>query len=275
MRQRLQRCHSTIVARLLLSAAVTLGILAPSAASAQQSDPSAQRSDSWKMSLAPLYFWPSSIDGEIATRAGTTPVFMSFDDAVDNLAGAFNFHFEAEKNRVGFFSDLNFVRLSTEADFTLQGPAARTVTGNADVADMFVEAGASYRLSETTPVAVIGGLRTFTVSSEVEFTTPNVSVTPIDASRTAVSGFAGVTYRPALHEKVTLISRADIGGGSGRSWAGMLGFEYRPKPWSGLVLGYKAMGIEFGNEDDEKGVRKVNLTFYGPFFGLNLHWGGR
>ena len=42
---------------------------------------------------------------------------------------AFSFHFEAEKNRFGIFSDLNFVRLSTESDFTLQGPLAMTVNG--------------------------------------------------------------------------------------------------------------------------------------------------
>ena len=268
MRQRLQRRHSTTVARLLVIAAVMLGILVPQPASAQQSD-------SWKMSFAPLYFWATSIDGEIATRAGTAPVFMSFDDAVDNLAGAFSFHFEAEKNRVGFFSDLNYVRLSTESDFTLQGPLATTVTGDADVADTFFEAGASYRLSETANVAVIGGLRTLTLSTQVEFSTPNVSVTPIDASRTAVSAFAGVTYRPALHEKVSLVSRADIGGGSGMSWSGMLGFEFRPKPWAGLVIGYKAVGIEFGKETEDRDIRKVDLTFYGPIFGMNLHWGGR
>ena len=69
-------------------------------------------------------------------------------------------------------------------------------------------------------------------------------MTPIDASRTAVSAFAGITYRPALSEKLSLVSRADIGGGSGMSWSGMLGFEFRPKPWAGLVVGYKSMGID-------------------------------
>src|SRR4030095_8939377 len=141
----------------------------------------------------------------------TVPVFMSFADAADSLAGAFSFHFEAEKNRFGIFSDLNFVRLSTESDFTLQGPLAVTVNGDTDINNTFFEAGASYRLSDTTNVAVIGGLRTFTLSSQVEFSTPNVSVTPIDASRTAVSAVAGVTYRPAPSEKGPPIHRAANG----------------------------------------------------------------
>ena len=252
----------------LLMVVMAIALLWPQPASAQQRD-------EWTGTVAPLYFWATWINGDIATRAGTVPVTMTFSDAADNLGGAFSFHVEAAKRRVGIFSDLNFVRLSTGSDFTLQGPLAVTVNGNADLHNTIFEAGASYLLSDTTKVAVIGGLRTFTVSSQVEFSTPSVSVMPIDASRTAVSAFAGVDYRPALSEKVSLISRADIGGGSGMSWSGLLEFEFRPKPWAGLVVGYKAMGINFGKEDDDEQIRKVDLTYYGPIFGLNFHWGGR
>jgi hypothetical protein len=262
------KLESTGFARWLVIAAATIGVLVPQSASAQSSD-------AWKGTFAPLYLWATKINGDIATRAGTVPVFMSFADAADNLAGAFSFHFEAEKNRFGIFSDLNFVRLSTESDFTLQGPLAVTVTGDADVDNTFFEAGGSYRLTDKTPFAVIAGLRTFTLSTSVEFSTPNVSVTPIDANRTAVSGFAGFTFRPPIKEKLNFLSRADIGGGSGKSWSAMLGVEFRPKPWAGLVVGYKAMGIDFGKESDDKEIRKVSLTYYGPIFGLNLHWGGR
>jgi hypothetical protein len=268
MSRSLQNNVSTTFARLPLAAAVTLCMLVPQPASAQQSD-------TWKGTFAPLYFWATRINGDIATRAGTVPVFMTFGDAADKLAGAFSFHVEAEKGRFGIFSDLNFVRLSTQSDFALQGPLAVTVNGDADIDTTFFEAGASYRLSERTPVAVIGGLRTFTLSSQVEFSTPSVTVTPIDANRTAVSAFGGVTYRPTLSEKVSLVSRADVGGGSGLSWSGMLGFEVRPKPWLGLVAGYKAVGIDFGKEANDEQIRKVDLTYYGPIFGLNLHWGRR
>jgi len=259
---------SASFARLLMMATMTIGVLLPQAASAQPSD-------DWKFTFAPFYFWATRINGDIATRAGTVPVFMSFDDSADNLSGAFRSHFEAEKNRFGIFSDVDFNRLSTESDFTLQGPLAITVRGDEDVDNTFFEAGASYRLTDAAPFAVIAGLRTFTLSDKIEFSTPNLSVTPVDASRTAVSGFAGFTYRPALSEKLSFLSRADIGGGSGMSWSGMLGFEFRPKPWAGLVLGYKAMGIDFGDEEDDKEIRKVDLTYYGPIFGFNIHWGGR
>jgi hypothetical protein len=260
--------RATALTRLLAGLAVIAGVFVPRPAAAQASD-------SWKGTFAPLYFWASKLNGDIATRAGTVPVFMSFDDALDNLSGAFSFHFEAEKNRLGIFADLDFVRLSTESSFTLQGALPLTVTGDADVDNTFFEAGVSYLVSAGADVAVIGGLRTFTLSTSVEFDTPNLSITPIDANRTAVSGFGGLTYRPELSEKFSFLSRADIGGGSGMSWSALLGFEFRPKRWAGLVAGYKAMGIDFGKEEDDEQIRKVDLTYYGPVFGLNLHWGRR
>lgn len=254
--------------RMLAAAAVTLGILAPQPASAQPSD-------TWKGTFAPLYFWATKLNGDITVGSTTVPVFMSFADAADNLAGAFSFHFEAQKGRVGIFSDLNFVRLSSESQFTLQTPSPRTIDGDLDVDNTFFEAGGSYLLSPEANFAVIGGLRTYTLATKLEFSGANVGVTPIDADRTAVSGFAGFTYRPQINEKLSFVSRADIGGGSGMSWSGMLGFEFRPKPWAGLVFGYKALGIDVGSDDDDEVLRKYDVTYYGPIFGLNLHWGGR
>ena len=268
MPRRLQHVRSTTFARLSLIAAVTLGILVPQPASAQSSD-------SWKVTFAPMYLWASKLRGDITVRGATVPVSMSFKDAVDDLAAAFTVHFEAEKNRFGIFTDLSFVGLSTKSALTLQGPLALTIDGAVDVDNTFFEAGGSYLLSDKAKFAVIGGLRTFTVSTKVSATTSTVSLTPIDASRTAASGFAGFTYRPEISKKVRFFSRADIGGGSGMSWSGVVGLEFLPKPWAGLVVGYKAMGIQFGKDSDEETLRHVDLTYSGPAFGLNLHGGGR
>ena len=45
--------------------------------------------------------------------------------------------------------------------------------------------------------------------------------------------------------------------------------------WLGLVLGYKGMGVSGGSETDDKPIREYDFTYYGPIFGLNLHWGHR
>ena len=60
--------------------------------------------------------------------------------------------------------------------------------------------------------------------------------------------------------------------GDGFTWSGMVGVEFRPRPWAGLVAGYKAFGIDVGSDDDER-VREYDVTHYGPIVGLNLHFG--
>src|SRR5688572_22941686 len=70
---------------LLVSAALALVMLAPRLACAQPSD-------TWRGSVVPLYFWASSMSGDLTAANRTVPVFMSFDNAVDNLAAAFTFH---------------------------------------------------------------------------------------------------------------------------------------------------------------------------------------
>jgi hypothetical protein len=248
-----------VVALLLL-----LG-LAPSA--------SAQSRDEWNVTFAPLYFWATELNGELTARSTTVPVFLSFADAADNLGGAFSFHLEARKRRWGFMSDLNWVRLSSESEFTTP---AINIEGDFDLDLTMFEIGGSYLLSEPAAFSVIGGLRTYTISTKLAFSTPNIQVTPIDTSRTSPNGFVGFTFRPRISDKWTFLSRADIGAGNAElTWSGLLGVEYRMKPWAGLVLGYKALAIDTGISEDDVTLTEYDVTHYGPIFGLNLHWGAR
>lgn len=259
------------VTRLAIAAISVCIALAPERALAQQNP-------EWEITLAPLYLWAMETNGSITARNTTVPVFLDFASAADNLGGAFSFHFEAQKDRFGLFSDLNFVRLSSESTFTIPavvGSGTRTIEGEFQLDNVFFEAGASYLVYAPAKLGIIGGLRSYTLSPKLEFEGAVAEVTPIDASRTSVDGFVGFTLRPALSPKWTFLSRADIGGGSAElTWTAMLGFEYRLRPSIGLIFGYKALGIDVGN-DDGKPVREYDMTHYGPIFGLNLHWGRR
>jgi len=235
----------------------------------------AQTSDSWQWTLAPMYLWASELSGDSTVRNTTTPVFLSFGDAVDHLAFSFSIHVEGQKGRLGFFGDLDRIRLSGSSQFTIPPPLSRTVEGELDLFNTFVEVGGSYLVSEPAKLAVIAGLRTFTIGTEIEFTGPDRGFTPVDSNRTAVSGFGGVTFRPDLSERWSLLSRADIGGGSGLSWSALLGFEFLFKPWVGIAFGYKGQRVNLGSDSDDENLQKYDVTYYGPIFGLNFHWGAR
>jgi hypothetical protein len=57
---------------------------------------------------------PARALAPLSVRDRIVPIFLDFADAADSLAGAFAFHGEARNNRMGIFSDINFIRLSTD-----------------------------------------------------------------------------------------------------------------------------------------------------------------
>jgi len=262
------QCATAIPARALaplLSAAVlvvaSLGVATPAMA----------QSDKWQVDVAPLYLWAVETDGNISVRDKSVPVFLDFADAADSLAGAFSFHGEARKNRVGIFSDINFIRLSTDASFATP-ILSRQVNGTAQLDMTMFEVGGTYLVRPVRNLSVIGGLRTYTLSPKLEFESDIQELTVVDTGRTAASVFGGATYRPKLADKWTLLTRADIGAGSAFTWSATLALEYRVKPWAGLMFGYHALGIDTGDAGADSSEVEYDVTHYGPMFSLTLHW---
>jgi hypothetical protein len=252
------------IARRLAGVAVATVVLVPAPALAQQSG-------EWQVDVAPFYFWATELNGSMTVRNTTIPIFLEFKDAADRLDGAFSFHLEASRGRWGVLSDLYFIRLSSDATFTLPN---RVVEGKYDLDNTIFEIGASYAVTRRAPFTLIGGLRTYTLSPKLEFTGTGGQVEPVDTSRTSANVFGGFTFRPKVSEKWSFVSRADLGGGDAElTWSALLGVEYRFKPWGGLFVGYKALGIDVGSEN--AAVTEYDVTHYGPTFGFNLHWGAR
>jgi hypothetical protein len=137
---------------------------------------------------------------------------------------------------------------------------------------MIFEAGASYVVHEPSQFGIIGGLRTYTLSPELSFASTSMSAAPIDASQTSANAFVGFTLRPRLSDRWRLITRADVGGGDADvTWSAEVGAGVMFKPWLGMAFGYKGLGIDIAH--DNKVVTSYDVIQYGPFFGLDFHWG--
>jgi hypothetical protein len=230
----------------------------------------AQPPDAWDVSVIP-YFWPTRVDGDMAAGPRTVPVFLTFADAADNLAGAFSFHAEAAKGRWGVLTDLSFIRLSSSAPFTILN---RPIEGEFKLDNLTFELGGSYLLNPAARIGVIGGLRTYTMAPRLEFRGTNSQATPIDTSQTSANAFVGITVRPRLAERWTFIGRGDVGGGNADfTWSALVGLEFRVASWGGVEFGYKALGIHVTTDDEDRIVSEYDMTHYGPIFGFRLHWG--
>lgn len=232
---------------------------------------SAQTGDGWTVDLFPLYFWATSLSGDLEAGPATVPIDLNFSQAAENLGGAFSFHFEARRGRWGTLADLNFIRLQTDAEFSI---ANRPVAGNLELDNIMFEAGASYLISDPVQLALIGGLRTYTLSPKIGLSTGSGSATPVHATLTSPNAFVGVTLRPRLSDRWRFVSRADIGGGDARlTWSAEAGLDFHFKPWGSVVFGYKALNIDVEYEDQV--VRKYDVMHQGPFVAMGVHWGRR
>jgi len=254
-----------------LAALVALLALAvvPGAALAQTAP-----SETWQVEFAPFYFWVADLSGNMTVRNTSVPISLSFSDAAKHLARAFTFHFTARRHRIGLISDVMFMRLKTDATFTL--PNAIALPGTLKLINALVEVGGSYLLVPSKDLSLIGGVRFDRVGPTISFTGATMTVTPVDTSKTIADGFVGFNFLPRLSRKVTLISRADIGGGGSKlSWSALGGIEYRFKPWGGLAFGYKAYGIDVQNDSTSPVPTKYDVIQHGPIFGVNLRWSGK
>lgn len=247
----------------------------------------AQAADKWEVHVAPLYLWASQMSGEVSVRNVTTPVYMSFGDAAENLSGIFTFHVEARRSRWGFLADLGYVSLSTGSQITVPGlppgAPARVVSGSVDLSNVVFEVGGSYLVAPAHRLSVIGGLRTYTMAPTISFTAAAASATPVDTSKTAAYGFFGLGYRPKLSDRWTLVTRGDVGGGSGLTWSATAALQFDFSRHGGVLFGYRALGVNAGNvtqlttlpaSTGQPGL-DYQMTHRGPLVALNLRWGGK
>jgi len=252
---------------------IVLAVLSPRAAFAQTSS-------GWQFDLSPLYFWAPSTSGNLAINGKSDiPVYMSFADAKDKLAGAFTFHGEARKQRFGFLGDVNFISLSSDVNYTTP-LLSLPIAGHLELDQVLVNAKGMYEVKSGSRFYVVGGVRTMTISPNVHFNGPTGGqLADFEGSSTKVAGVAGVIFRPRINDRFTLLTQADIGGGSAFTWSAFGGIEFLVKPWIGLSGGYGALGIDTGNVPKSGslpigsavGDTKYTVKQYGPAFAVSFH----
>ena len=87
--------------RILVAALIFLavGLICPLA----YAEESSAHSD-WEFSLAPMYLWAVSIDGDMTVKGNDVEMDVPFNEIFDNLKGALTFHLRESTSSAGDFS---------------------------------------------------------------------------------------------------------------------------------------------------------------------------
>ncbi len=72
-------------------------------------------SDDWQFTLAPLFLWGMSVNGNSQLGPVSAPVQIDFDDALEDLSAVFTIHFEAYKKDLSLFAEYQYVELEPSA----------------------------------------------------------------------------------------------------------------------------------------------------------------
>lgn len=267
------------------------------AGEAAPSDP-----EPWRINAA-VYGWAIGISGNVTTRNQTIDTNASFIDLVqksDSLGG-FMGYFEANKGRVGFYSDLVFAKLGFSASQTFyRNPIfglklSATATAALTYQLLIVEMGGLYELyrwpgtdGSFTAVDGLLGFRYWNNSLAATFdVTANVNLSNLNIERSF--GFAtarsnaiqwvdpvlGVRLRHRFTPNQEVFIRGDIGGfglGSQFAWQAVGAYSYA---WQftgyqiAAVLGFRALGVSYRAPSDSTAINEV---LYGPIIGVSFRF---
>ena len=225
-----------------------------------------RNSDEWQFTLAPLFLWGMNIDGTASIGPVDAPLDLDFqDDILENLGAVFTVHFEAQKNDLALFAEYQYVNLEPSSSLPNGAPVGVDFTIQA------AEVGAGYRVATwgNTDVEPILGFRW--TYQDLDVSVPGV-IQLVDSNESWWDMFIGVRFWTHFTEKLTLVSRGDIGaGGSDLIWNLSFILDYQFKKWGSVFLGYKWMDFDF---ETGSGMDRYayNALQQGPLVGLAFYW---
>ena len=285
----------------LLASALVIGSasLQPAAA-----DPPPANPDPWRINVA-LYGWAMSVSSTTTVRNQTLDTHASFFELLQKSRSLIGFmgYFEANKGRVGAYSDLVYSKLGFGAGQTgYRNPIAGlkiTASGNAALTyQMFiVDVGGIYELvrwpgAEGSSTAIDGllGFRYWNNSIAASFdATANVNFSNLHIERSFgiavarsdvvqwVDPVFGLRLRHRFTPNQEIFVRGDIGGfglGSQFTWQAVAVYSYA---WQftgyqiAAALGFRALGVNYtsGSGVDALGINQV---LYGPIIGASFRF---
>ena len=254
---------------LACSASFACPASAADAISATAPDPEPTITEGWTFSVTP-YFWAAGLSGE--TSAFDLPVVSidaDFSDILNNLDFAAMAIVDARNGRYSIFGDLIYTKLSADSATPL-GLAATTVDLTAKTFAGLVGAGYSVLEGPAGHLDVVAGIRVWSVDTELGFSGPGpLGGRSFSDGATWVDGLVGVRGNYSFTPQFYLTGWALVGAGEADiDWDVAGGVGYRINDRFSATLGYRALGVDYSNDDGFL----FDVVQQGPIMGLTIRF---
>jgi hypothetical protein len=225
----------------------------------------------WHVNWIPIYLWFTGLSGNVGAGGYVVPVSVSFSDVVKQLNIGLMTSLDVRRKRVGLFTDLVFISLTSDQRSTPFG-AFSGFTANAK--QLIIDPEAYVRLldSDRGYIDAVAGARFWRLDNSLDLFPVNTSQSPVTVGQTQdwVDPVLGARFRLNLGKGFFANVKGDAGGfgvGSQQTYQiySGLGKEFKKK-YSALV-GYRYLYVDYTN-----GGFVYDVHMSGALVGLNIRF---
>lgn len=222
----------------------------------------------WTFAASP-YFWAAGLSGD--TSQFGLPVIeldSSFSDILDELDFAAMAIGEARYERFSIFGDLMYSKISSGSG-TPRGIIAGSVDVSSETFAGLLGAGYSVLDGADGHLDVVGGVRVWSVDTDIAFSGGVLDGVSVSDGATWVDGLVGVRGNYAFTPEIYFTGWGLVGaGGADVDWDVAAALGYRFNDRFSMVAGYRALGVDYSNDDGFL----FDVVQQGPILGLVVHF---
>ncbi|QLL62186.1 hypothetical protein [Sinorhizobium mexicanum] len=217
----------------------------------------------WTFSFAP-YFWAAGLSGDVAQFAlPESHVDASFSDIFDHLDFGAMAIGEARYGPYSIFGDAMYTKISGQ-DGTPRGILADDVELSSETFAGLLGVGYALFEDSSARIDIVGGLRVWSVESELSFSGGLLDGVSRKDDATWVDGLAGFRGTYSLTPEIYLTGWGLIGAGQADlDWDVAAAIGYRFSDTVSAVAGYRALGVDYSNDGFV-----FDVVQQGPILGL-------
>jgi hypothetical protein len=237
--------------------------------SATAPEPTQPIEERWTFSITP-YFWAAGLSGE-TSQFGVPLVIdidADFSDIFDNLDFAAMAIADARYGRFSIFGDVIYTKISSGTDTPL-GILASSVEVESSTFAGFAGAGYSVLEGPAGRLDVVGGVRVWSVETNIGFDGALLDGVSFEDSATWVDGLVGLRGNYSFTSNFYITGWGLVGaGGADIDWDLFGGVGYRINDTFAATAGYRALGVDYSNDDGFL----FDVVQQGPILGLTIRF---
>lgn len=219
----------------------------------------------WTFSLTP-YFWAAGLSGELKQFGlPAVDVDASFSDILDHLEFGAMAMGEARNGPYSIFGDVMYTKIAGQGG-TPRGILADDVELKSETFAGLLVGGYSVFENQDSRLDVVGGLRVWSVESELSFQGGILDGRSRTDSATWVDGMAGLRGTYSFTPEIYLTGWGLVGaGGADLDWdiAAAIGYHFNDS--ISAIAGYRALGVDYSNDGFV-----FDVIQRGPMLGLSV-----